>query len=551
MAREIQILRRLDHPNVMKLEGLITSRLSCSLYLVFEYMEHDLAGLCSSPDIRFTEAQLKCYMNQLLSGLEHCHSRRVVHRDMKGANLLVNNEGVLKIADFGLANFFDPNKNHPLTSRVVTLWYRPPELLLGSTHYDAAVDLWSLGCVFAEMYRGKPILQGRTEVEQLHKIFKLCGSPADDYWKKSKLPHATVFKPHHPYPSTLRDVFKEVPENALSLLETLLSVEPYKRGTASSALSSEFFRTKPYACEPSSLPKYAPNKEMDAKLRDDALRRKASSRGHGAEASKKSSRISRAAREHTAVPKQINNAEEPKNNVNATRDGTILQDRTKLSLNGDARLFADIQPVPAAAQVKGSSRHAKNESREEMPFSGPLSVPSSSGFAWAAAQRPQEDRALARSRTRSSSRGQFPAEADRDCTRTQATTESAAAGLRDIPRVGSKVREREPHDAAKRAVLRKWSQLERPDSFDSCDTYHSQNFSHAMLVGVGGGALSSKNSFEGGHGHGHGQEEKAEYSGPLLPQSHKVDELLQKNERHIRQAVRTSWFRRGGRKVDK
>lgn len=181
--------------------------------------------------------------------------------------------------------------------------------------------------------------------------------------------------------------------------------------------------------------------------------------------------------------------------MNATRDGTILQDRTKLSLNGDARLVADIQPVPAAAQVKGSARHAKNESREEMPFSGPLSVPSSSGFAWAGAQRPQEDRALARSRTRSSSRGQFPAEADRDCTRTQATTtESAAAGLRDIPRVGSKVREREPHDAAKRAVLRKWSQLERPDSFDSCDTYHSQNFSNAMLVA--GGALSSKNSFD-------------------------------------------------------
>lgn len=76
-------------------------------------------------------------------------------------------------------------------------------------------------------------------MEQLHKIFKLCGSPADDYWKKSKLPHATIFKPHHPYPSTLGDVFKGLPENALSLLETLLSVEPYKRGTASGALSSE------------------------------------------------------------------------------------------------------------------------------------------------------------------------------------------------------------------------------------------------------------------------------------------------------------------------
>ncbi|CAL5355867.1 unnamed protein product [Camellia sinensis] len=105
MAREIMILRRLDHPNIIKLEGLITSRLSCSIYLVFEYMEHDISGLLSSPDIKLSEAQVKCDMKQLLSGLEHCHSRGTMHRDIKGANLLVNNEGVLKMADFGLANF--------------------------------------------------------------------------------------------------------------------------------------------------------------------------------------------------------------------------------------------------------------------------------------------------------------------------------------------------------------------------------------------------------------------------------------------------------------
>uniref|UniRef100_A0A0D9X133 [RNA-polymerase]-subunit kinase n=1 Tax=Leersia perrieri TaxID=77586 RepID=A0A0D9X133_9ORYZ len=532
MAREIQILRRLDHPNVMKLEGLITSRLSCSLYLVFEYMEHDLAGLSSSPDIKFSEAQVKCYMNQLLSGLEHCHSRRIVHRDIKGANLLLNNEGVLKIADFGLANYFDPNKNHPLTSRVVTLWYRPPELLLGSTHYDAAVDLWSVGCVFAELFRGKPILQGRTEVEQLHKIFKLCGSPADEYWKTSKLPHATIFKPHCPYPSTLQDVFKEMPTNALSLLQTLLSVEPYKRGTASSALTSEFFKTKPYACDPSSLPKYAPNKEMDAKLREDSHRRKAS-RGHGQEASRKS-RLSRAARETTTVNKQTDAKEESKTKANVTKDSSIL-DRTKV--NGDARLFADIQPV-SVAQVKERARHVKNDSQEEIPFSGPLIVSSSSGFAWA--KKPPEDCSFSRSRNRSSSRGQFTAELDQD--NKMPAKENQNFGLKEQPnrdvhiaRVNSKVRE--PHDVAKRAVLKKWSQLERPDSFDSCDTYHSQNFSNAMYLGD---TLSSKNSIKGDHDQG----ERVEYSGPLLSQSHKVDELLEKHERHIRQVVRKSWFSR-------
>ncbi|KAF6152170.1 hypothetical protein GIB67_028084 [Kingdonia uniflora] len=166
MAREIMILRRLDHPNIVKLEGLITSRLSCSIYLVFEYMEHDLAGLSSSPDIKFSESQVKCYMQQLLSGLEHCHSRGVMHRDIKGSNLLINNDGILKMADFGLANFVSTGRQQ-LTSRVVTLWYRPPELLLGSTDYGAAVDLWSVGCVFAELFLGKPLLQGRTEVNNL------------------------------------------------------------------------------------------------------------------------------------------------------------------------------------------------------------------------------------------------------------------------------------------------------------------------------------------------------------------------------------------------
>ncbi|CAM0907326.1 unnamed protein product [Alopecurus aequalis] len=273
MAREILILRRLDHPNVIKLDGLVTSRMSCSLYLVFDYMVHDLAGLAASPDIKFTLPQVKCYVHQLLSGLEHCHNQGVLHRDIKGSNLLLDDNGVLKIGDFGLASFFDPNHKQPMTSRVVTLWYRPPELLLGATDYGVGIDLWSAGCILAELLAGKPIMPGRTEVEQLHKIFKLCGSPAEEYWKKSKLPHATIFKPQQPYKRRIADTFKDFPQSALRLIETLLSIDPADRLTATAALNSDFFKTEPHACDPSSLPQYPPSKEMDAKKRDEEARR--------------------------------------------------------------------------------------------------------------------------------------------------------------------------------------------------------------------------------------------------------------------------------------
>lgn len=169
MAREILVLKKLDHPNVIKLEGLVTSRMSSSLYLVFEYMEHDLAGLAAVQKVKFSESQVKCYMKQLLSGLEHCHNNGVLHRDVKGSNLLIDNEGILKIADFGLASFYDPEHQQPMTSRVVTLWYRPPELLLGATNYGVGVDLWSAGCILAELLARKPIFPGRTEV-----LYSLC-----------------------------------------------------------------------------------------------------------------------------------------------------------------------------------------------------------------------------------------------------------------------------------------------------------------------------------------------------------------------------------------
>ncbi|KAK1436665.1 hypothetical protein QVD17_02447 [Tagetes erecta] len=276
MAREIQILRRLDHPNCMKLQALVTSKYSGSLYLVFDYMEHDLVGLLHSQKVKkFTLPQIKCYMQQFLRGLEHCHTRGILHRDLKGSNILVDNSGILKIGDFGLAARFEPGQKEPLTSRVVTLWYRAPELLFGSTSYGVAIDMWSAGCILAELFIGRPIMPGRTEVEQIHKIFKLCGSPSEEYWNISKLPHATSFRPQHPYKRRIIETFQQhLPPSALDLLDTLLAIDPDARGTATSALASEFFRTEPLPCDPSELPVYPPSKEFDARQRDEEARRR-------------------------------------------------------------------------------------------------------------------------------------------------------------------------------------------------------------------------------------------------------------------------------------
>ncbi|MBA0699788.1 hypothetical protein Goari_001394 [Gossypium aridum] len=311
MAREILILRRLDHPNVVKLEGLVTSRMSCSLYLVFQYMEHDLAGLAASPVVKFTEPQ----------------NRGVLHRDIKGSNLLIDDGGVLKIADFGLATFFDPNRKHPMTSRVVTLWYRAPELLLGATDYGVGVDLWSAGCILAELLAGKPIMP-------------------DEYWKKSKLPNATLFKPREPYKRRIKETFKDFPPSSLPLIDTLLAIDPAERLTATAALRSEFFMTEPYACEPSSLPKYPPSKEMDAKRRDDEARRlKAASKAPGDGARKTRTR-DRA----RAVPAPEANAELQSN-----------LDRRRLITHANAKSKSEKFPPPhqdgALGFPLGASQH--------------------------------------------------------------------------------------------------------------------------------------------------------------------------------------------------
>ncbi|XP_026386336.1 protein IMPAIRED IN BABA-INDUCED STERILITY 1-like isoform X1 [Papaver somniferum] len=494
MSREITILRKLDHPNVMKLEGLITSRLSTSVYLVFEYMEHDIAGLSSCPDIKFSESQVKCYMHQLLSGLKHCHSRGIMHRDIKGSNLLVSDDGVLKIADFGLANFVSVGHIQPLTSRVVTLWYRPPELLLGSTNYGQSVDLWSVGCLFAELLLGKPILKGRTEVEQLHKIFKLCGSPPDEYWKKFKLPHATIFKPRNSNASSLSVTCKDLPTSALNLIQTLLSIEPYKRGTASAALKSKYFTTRPYACHASSLPKYPPNKEIDARTRDEARRKRAAGRARKSETTRRRARVSNVLPEpkHALPPKELQ-----VNIQNVRKSNACLLEEQKKSC------------------------------QEEIYLSGPLHITPSSGFAWVRSRN--EDLAY----NGYSSRIHIKSKVNPSNVQLKRTSSE----LKDI-RVGlfGTHTESGVHDLYSRREMQKhWTKFERLDSFDDSKQHHSLGFSTAVYQSQDFPKIKRSNK----------EEDRVDFSGPLMNQHqhHKASEPSERRSIRERQAARrTTWL---------
>ncbi|KAL1197309.1 Protein IMPAIRED IN BABA-INDUCED STERILITY 1 [Cardamine amara subsp. amara] len=528
MAREIMILRRLNHPNIIKLEGLVTSKLSCNIHLVFEYMEHDLTGLLSSPDVNFTTPQVKCYMKQLLSGLDHCHARGVMHRDIKGSNLLVNNEGILKVADFGLANYCNASGNkQPLTSRVVTLWYRPPELLLGATEYGASVDLWSVGCVFAELLLGKPVLQGRTEVEQLHKIFKLCGSPPADYWKKSKLPHATLFKPQQHYDGCLRESLKDLSDDDINLIETLLSIEPHKRGTASTALVSQYFTSKPFACDPSSLPVYSPSKEIDAKHREETTRKKISGNGRRGTESRKLTRKPPAfAKLAPAEDVRSHSQKFQKRNGHSVHN----------SIDSDVTLCEKMQK--SSNHEKDEASHVKNASQGDVPFSGPLQVSVSSGFAWA---KRQKDDISVRSHNRSLSRGHIPnllgpSPAFSENTDVDSKINENEKEEKHGARTDSQ--DRESYEMLKLSMLKQWRQLERPDSFDTSDEYHSQELSLALYQ-------REEKAAKRGHLDYKDDDDKIEFSGPLLSKSYGVDELLERHDRQIRQLVRKSWFQKG------
>uniref|UniRef100_A0A2K6UDW9 mitogen-activated protein kinase n=1 Tax=Saimiri boliviensis boliviensis TaxID=39432 RepID=A0A2K6UDW9_SAIBB len=141
-----------------------------AFYLVFEYMDHDLMGLLESGLVHFNENHIKSFMRQLMEGLDYCHKKNFLHRDIKCSNILLNNRGQIKLADFGLARLYSSEESRPYTNKVITLWYRPPELLLGEERYTPAIDVWSCGCILGELFTKKPIFQANQELAQLELI---------------------------------------------------------------------------------------------------------------------------------------------------------------------------------------------------------------------------------------------------------------------------------------------------------------------------------------------------------------------------------------------
>jgi len=236
--REISLLLELDHRNVVRLYDVIHTEKK--LTLVFEYLEQDLKKYMDELRGKLSMTTIKSFMWQLLAGIAFCHQRRVLHRDLKPQNLLINRKGELKLADFGLARAFGiPMRNY--SHEVVTLWYRAPDVLLGSRKYSTPIDIWSAGCIFAEMVTGRPLFPGSNPSDQLLRIFKVLGTPTVESWPAVKeLPD---WKEDFP-PFERRDLRTVVPgldSNGYDILEKMLKYEPTERITAEEALKHPFF----------------------------------------------------------------------------------------------------------------------------------------------------------------------------------------------------------------------------------------------------------------------------------------------------------------------
>lgn len=238
--REISLLKELQHPNIVCLEDVLMQE--NKLYLVFEFLSMDLKKYMDTiPSGQYMDKMLvKSYTYQITQGILFCHQRRVLHRDLKPQNLLIDNNGVIKLADFGLARAFGiPVRVY--THEVVTLWYRAPEILLGSQRYSTPVDIWSVGCIFAEMVTKRPLFHGDSEIDQLFRIFRTLTTPTEETWPGvTSLPD---YKPTFPCWKTnqLQSCVKQLDNQGLDLLQQMLIYDPALRLSARETLNHPYF----------------------------------------------------------------------------------------------------------------------------------------------------------------------------------------------------------------------------------------------------------------------------------------------------------------------
>ncbi|RKP39931.1 kinase-like domain-containing protein [Dimargaris cristalligena] len=253
--REVKALRELHHPNVIQLIDVFSHK--TNLNLVLEFLDTDLEMVIKDTDLIFKPDDIKSWMLMTLRGLYHCHRSWVLHRDLKPNNLLIASDGQLKLADFGLArDYGDATAN--MTSQVVTRWYRAPELLFGAKKYGYAVDMWAVGCIFAELMLRTPYLPGDSDMDQLNTMFRALGTPTDEDWPNhTQLPDYVQFKQ---YPRTpLTTLFTATTPDSIDLMEKMLVYNPIKRITALEALNHPYFQNLPRPTAPKKLPKPALN----------------------------------------------------------------------------------------------------------------------------------------------------------------------------------------------------------------------------------------------------------------------------------------------------
>lgn len=244
-VREIKLLSSLSHKNVVKLQEVMVEMNEC--FMVFEYLSHDLTGLLNHPNYTLEPAHKKHLAQQLFEGLDYLHTRGVLHRDIKAANILVSNEGVLKLADFGLARFYAKHRRLDYTNRVITIWYRSPELLMGETQYGPAVDIWSAACVLMEIFTKRAIFPGDGgEINQLQKIHAVLGTPSRTDWPGLvDMPWFVLLRPRYRKPNVFEEKYKELlTPAAFDLLTSMFRYDPAKRPTAAEVLQHPYFTTE-------------------------------------------------------------------------------------------------------------------------------------------------------------------------------------------------------------------------------------------------------------------------------------------------------------------